>query len=123
MISRKTLYCSSGYVLTLPGVSQIGDWFRHNNWSVDALAGTLYTHFEEDIVQYTLHNVPITDDTRSGVKCTFQLPTSSRINVGIVSDELALASEFAITVSTHNGRKDETGGFVERPAGLDEVRA
>lgn len=75
----------------------------------------------EHIVQHALHHIPITDNTGTGIEGVAELTASGGIDVGIVSDKVALTTQFAIAVTAHNRREDETGALVKGPTSLDEI--
>ena len=104
---------------TLPGVSQIRNRLRHQDRATDAPIRAVHAELHEKVVQHAFHHIPVTDHTGAGVETIAQLSSCRRIDVSIISDELALTVELAITVSAHDGRYGESGVLVERPTGLD----
>ena len=109
--------------LTLSGIAEVCDRLGHDNRPVNASVGTIDPQLDEQIVQNSLHDIPVAHHTGTRVKCIAQLTARRSIHVGVVSDELTGFVEFPIAITTHHRGDDETRGFVERPTGLDQVGA
>lgn len=112
-----------GVALTPPRVIRVRNRLCHDNWSVNASIGPIDTKFDEQVVQQTLHYVPVAHYTGAGVERVPELAARSRIDVGIMSDELTGLVQFSVPVSAHHRGQYETGALVERPAGFYEVGA
>lgn len=101
---------------------QVRNRFRHDNGSINSSRRPVHSQLQEQVIQYTLHHVPVAHDARARVEGVSQLTARGGVDERIVADELRCSIEFPVSISAHHRRYREAWIFVEGPSSLDKMR-
>jgi len=69
--------------LTPSCIAQISNRLSHHDWSVNPAATAINGHLDEDIVQDSLHTIPVVDDVAARLVYVLRLASGCAVGVDI----------------------------------------